>query len=425
MGSLKTFKRILCIALLLLCQVGLICCTGKSEQTGEDTSSNTIFKPMASEEMKKENDITQFELDKYLSPIWEGDISYAESAFVRQNKDGEIDPIKLLYPIEKIISVRSSDLKTEYIYGTDYTVNENGELIITDGGSIPFLKYDDYFFPLSEAQHEENKLSTKFPAANHRGMGYIRAEIGTSSSGMATWSLAVTYSHSSECVVKEPTSKRDTFKGLIEKLERGEDITVVATGDSITDGWSSSGKVGIAPNCPQYNLLFEQYIEKTYNVNVDQKNVGVSGSVSSGGVEKLDEIVSYSPDLVIIAFGMNDGGGTPVENYISNINQMVSRINTELPDAYIIVVSTCLPNEELSWSVGGPSMLVYHKAYAPALCNEEKNWTNAAVANVTQANIELFERKVYQDVAGSNSNHPNDYMHRIYAQVIIQTVFGK
>jgi hypothetical protein len=36
----------------------------------------------------------------------------------------------------------------------------------------------------------------------------------------------------------------------------------------------------------------------------------------------------------------------------------------------------------------------------------------------------MFERKVYQDVAGSNSNHPNDYMHRVYAQTLIRTIFG-
>jgi lysophospholipase L1-like esterase len=170
----------------------------------------------------------------------------------------------------------------------------------------------------------------------------------------------------------------------------------------------------------------EQYIERTYSVKVTQKNVSVSGSNTDGGVSKLAEICAEAPDLVIIAFGMNDGCGRPVDSYIANINKMVDTIKTSCPDACIVVVGTALPNDQVSWGPGSAnSLLVYHKAYAPALAEAEKEWTDAAFADVTTANIELFERKVYQDVAGSNSNHPNDYMHRIYAQVVLKTVFGE
>ena len=123
---------------------------------------------------------------------------------------------------------------------------------------------------------------------------------------------------------------------------------------------------------------------------------------------------------------MNDGCGRPVDSYIGNINNMVSTISEKCPDACIVVVGTCLPNDEVSWGPGAAnSLLVYHKAYAPALAEVEKSWTNAAFADVTTVNEEMFERKVYQDVAGSNSNHPNDYMHRVYAQVILKTMFGE
>ena len=68
-----------------------------------------------------------------------------------------------------------------------------------------------------------------------------------------------------------------------------------------------------------------------------------------------------------------------------------------------------------------------------ALKNAESGWTNAAFANVTRTHMEMIKnaryglngRKTYEDTAGSNSNHPNDYFHRVYAQVIIQTIFGE
>ena len=55
------------------------------------------------------SDVTKFDLKKFLVPIWDGKISYAEAAFVREAEDGEVKPIKLLYPIEEIISVRSAE----------------------------------------------------------------------------------------------------------------------------------------------------------------------------------------------------------------------------------------------------------------------------------------------------------------------------
>lgn len=371
-------------------------------------------------------DVIKFDLEKFLCPIWEGEISYAEAAFVREAENGGIAPIRLLYPIDEIISVRNAALDVEYVRGVDYDVDSEGRLIVLDGTSIPVLAYKDYFFPMSDEEHAENRLATKFPAYNKRGYGYIRAEIGANRPGMSAWTLAVTYKHSGACAVNAPTTKSEDFAKLIKKLEAGKDIKIVSTGDSITDGWSASGSVGIAPNCPRYNILVEQYIKKAYGINVTQKNVSVSGSNTEGGVSKLADICAEAPDLVVIAFGMNDGCGRPVDSYIANINKMVDTIKNNCPDACIVVVGTALPNDEVSWGPGAAnSLLVYHKAYAPALAEAEKEWTDAAFADVTTANIELFERKVYQDVAGSNSNHPNDYMHRIYAQVVLKTMLGE
>lgn len=371
------------------------------------------------------SDVTKFDLKKFLVPIWDGKISYAEAAFVREAEDGEVKPIKLLYPIEEIISVRSADLQTVYVEGSDYTV-QGGELHILRSGDIPVLAYSDYFFDLSDEEHEQNRLATKFPSCKERGKGYIRAEIGAASKGMSEWTLAVTYTHEELDTVRAPEDKSAVFASLIAKLEEGKNIKIVATGDSITDGWSASGKLGVnrPPYCPQYNVLLEDYIDARYGIEAEQKNVGVSGSNTGGGLTKLDEICGEDPDLVIIAFGMNDGCGINTATYISNLNVMVSTIEERCPDAAIVVVGTCLPNEELAWAPGGGSLLNYHIDYVEALKEAEKSWKNAAHADVTTVNLDMFKRKVYQDLSGSNSNHPNDYMHRVYAQVLIKTIFG-
>jgi lysophospholipase L1-like esterase len=447
----QLISAILCIALILTLSLTLFSCNVVEDAPATDASSEKASeqnstekptdketdtptekptskpKPKPTEPELDENDVTKFDLYQFLYPIWEGNISYAEAAFVRESKNGGIEPIELLYPIDDIISVRSADLKTLYVPGEDYYIDE-GKLCIMEGGNIPVLAYDDYHFPLTQEEHDQNKLATKLPEAGNYGWGFIRAEIGKNKPGMSQWTLAVTYTHNedAECVVNVPTSKSAQFDNLVNKLNAGQDIKIVSTGDSITDGWSASGKPGVdmAPYCPQYNVLVEQYIKDYYGVNVTQKNVGVSGSNTNGGVSKLPEICAEKPDLVIIAFGMNDGCSMAPNTYIANINNMVSTINKNCPDACIVVVGTCLPNEEFAWNPGGESALKYHIDYIDYLKEAEPNWKNAAHADVTTTNIELYERKVYQDLAGSNSNHPNDYMHRIYAQVIIQTIFG-
>ena len=36
----------------------------------------------------------------------------------------------------------------------------------------------------------------------------------------------------------------------------------------------------------------------------------------------------------------------------------------------------------------------------------------------------LLERKSLQDTLSNNVNHPNDFMHRVYAQVALKTLLG-
>ena len=59
-------------------------------------------------------DLKAFDLDKYIAPVWDGAVCYAEAAFVRENEAGAVEPIRLLYDIETIVSVRSADLQTVY-----------------------------------------------------------------------------------------------------------------------------------------------------------------------------------------------------------------------------------------------------------------------------------------------------------------------
>ena len=76
---------------------------------------------------------TKYSPDTYLLPVWQGTEVYNETVmFVDEQK------VPLLYKVDQIISVRSSDLKTEYVQGEDYLL-ENGYLVRTPTSRIPMF----------------------------------------------------------------------------------------------------------------------------------------------------------------------------------------------------------------------------------------------------------------------------------------------
>jgi acyl-CoA thioesterase-1 len=46
-------------------------------------------------------------------------------------------------------------------------------------------------------------------------------------------------------------------------------------------------------------------------------------------------------------------------------------------------------------------------------------WHPSAVADVTTLWADLLKRKSFADLTGNGVNHPNDFGHRFYAQVIL------
>lgn len=84
-----------------------------------------------------------FSMEEVLVPVWEGTTSYMESVFPVAEKNGEVKPIGLLYPIEEVLEIKSASLKITYEKGVDYTV-QDGKLVITPNSKIPVLSYNDF-----------------------------------------------------------------------------------------------------------------------------------------------------------------------------------------------------------------------------------------------------------------------------------------
>ncbi len=385
-------------------------------------------------------DVTTYNIEKYAAPVWEGNVVYAETAFVREDKDDYYPaPISLLYPIDEIISVRSADMKTIYKEGVDYRI-EDGKLVVImpeDGGHIRVLPYFSNKPDSEEAYTYDKKGTYGTSSPDGETWYYWRDPMYTDDKegGISKWTVSVTYKHSGgESVITTPTDQSDKFQAMIEKIEAGEEITVTSLGDSITRGCSASlnhreGAWG--PKAPAYNQMFCDYLEAAYGAKVTHKNLAVDGKTSSWGNEaaQINSVIKTNPDILILAFGMNEGGLSP-EQHVAQTKSIIDKVQAECPDTYVIVVSTCLLGQ--GYSASNQNRPFFGDALEKAFKDTEK----VIVANVTKADVEMegydtvnetnhTGPKCYEDLTGSGSNHPNDFMHRIYLQVMIQAAFGE
>ncbi len=93
---------------------------------------------------------------------------------------------------------------------------------------------------------------------------------------------------------------------------------VVFLGDSLTAGY------GLAAD-QAYPVLVEKRLEEE-GVAIRALNAGVSGDTTSGGLSRLDWLLSQKPAVVVVGLGGNDGlRGLPLEQAESNLRQIVGR----------------------------------------------------------------------------------------------------
>lgn len=367
-------------------------------------------------------DFGQYDRGQYLLPLWKGTVVYGESACVIENAFGDIPPVRLAYPVQKIISVKSGDLSVTYEEGKDYCVNEYGELEIVRGGRIPFLPWNEYRLPSFDRGNDE-----QIAAADGIG-AYILGELFREREGMRAYSLAITYEHPESDGYDIVAGRSANFRRTLAKLEAGRKINITSYGDSITYGWAASGMKDIQkpPFCKPYIEMTVEELGARYKAEIDHTNLSVSGKCTDWATEKenLQAVADTKPDLVILAFGMNDAGIFRPEVFKKNILTIIRTVRKTCPNAEFLLVSSILPNPLVGFA-SGSSIYHYHREYPRVLNEIEREEEGVGYANVTAMHELLLHRKSLQDTLSNNVNHPNDFMHRIYAQVALRTLLGK
>lgn len=351
-------------------------------------------------------------MQEYLKPIWKGERMENETLmFV-----GESDTGVLLYEPKKIISVKDYCLEKSFVLNEDYRVD--GRLFHRLSDAIPYWNENEYYTD----EFEIYRIGANKAICDRYGrQKFLKYGEGNT---FTQKQIAVSYVHEDKWCGPVPCGKSEKFARLLKKLRNGEPCKLLFYGDSITTGCNASGTQQggmIAPYMPPFPELTREYLSEKFGCAVECVNTAVGGMGTMWGLENMEErVIAHKPDTVFLAFGMNDPR-MPSEEYNGIIRKIIDRIASELPQTEIMLISSILPNNESDedWFA---NQTIFHKE----LTEIEKNYSFVGSANVTEMQEYILKTgKRYRDMTANNINHPNDFGHRLYAQVILTTLLGE
>ena len=172
---------------------------------------------------------------------------------------------------------------------------------------------------------------------------------------------------------------------------------LVAFGDSLTAGY------GVAPGQGYPGFLQRRLDEAGYSYHV--VNEGVSGDTSSAGVVRVDSVIAHKPEVVIVAFGGNDGlRGLPVASMEQNLREIVKRL--QAAGAKVVLGGMTLPPNY------GREYVGEFAAVYPRLAKE----LDAALIPFLLEGVAARPELLYDEI------HPNAKGNEIVAGVVFEVV---
>ena len=336
-----------------------------------------------------------------LRPFWVGEVVEGESVLFVRDEGKETARASVLFPIQDVLSVRTSAGDVTYEEGRDYLVEPGSrEIVLPAGSRIVSTSPGDLRRPAG---------TQKYALTHRDGNGEIRFGAGLEYAAMQT---CITYRHEPEKWKSAfPAFDPERLPRSVARLANRQPLAIVTLGDSISEGANASGMYDEAPFQPAYPELVRRGLAERCGGEVRMTNLSVGGMDSAWGLTQIDKVVEAQPDLVVVAFGMNDSAGRPAASYKDNIAGVIAAVREQVPECEFVLVATMLGNPD--WTRLKQELF---GEYRQALL--ELAGPGVAIADLTTIWEGFLEREHDWDQTGNGVNHPNDFGHRVYAQVI-------
>lgn len=216
-----------------------------------------------------------------------------------------------------------------------------------------------------------------------------------------------------------PACQSEYLPRMAARLQTGEPLRLAVLGDSISTGANASGKTDVAPHQPGYVDLFVGGLQRAGHA-VTAENFSVGGKTAAWGAEnsQVDAVAGFVPDVLILAFGMNDAsGGVKPDEFEKTISGIIQRIRRSCRDTECILISGMSAHE--AWHLARPDL---HAAYGDVLRRLAASSQGVVCCDVRAVWNFIVGRKGFWSMTGNGVNHPNDFGHRLYATCLLATV---
>jgi lysophospholipase L1-like esterase len=195
------------------------------------------------------------------------------------------------------------------------------------------------------------------------------------------------------------------FKKTVKRLKTGENIRLIAFGDSLTYGWMVN---------KGYIEFLNELLENRFPGNkITIINRGIPGNTASDGIKRLhDDVLESSPDLVFIQFALNDAytGDSP-ENYRDNICTIIRTIREKTESEILLLTSVPLNNRKENEHINKYYRVLSEisKSEDLPLVEVHKYWER-----------KLTEGYDFFNLVQADMVHPTDDGYRLMAEAIME-----
>jgi acyl-CoA thioesterase-1 len=345
-----------------------------------------------------------------IEPFWSSPTMRGEGLLFVQDEPGAPPRASLLFEPEEILALTSATGLIAYEAGRDFEADRAARSVRLPAGSrLPFLTRAELYPPWSESDPHQK------PRAGNTGTGLLFGEGDFFHRRQA----AVTYTHASGAWSGPvPCFAGGQLPAFSAKLRAGRAVKIAVSGDSISVGGNASGFMGVPPGQPACLELVADGLRRSTGAAVELRNFAQGGWCADDGLLDAERVAREAADLTVIAYGMNDNQDRDPARFAANVRGIMAAVRRAHPPAEFLLVAPTIGN--LEWAkLDRATFLAQRDALAGLV------GPGAALADLTSVWAALLGRKRWLDLGANGVNHPNDWGHRICAQVILAVLVGE
>jgi len=225
-------------------------------------------------------------------------------------------------------------------------------------------------------------------------------------------------------------------------IESRAHVTIAFLGDSITQGCFELYK---GYNCDfegtnDYEAVYHSQLKKMLNyvfpeAPINIINAGIGGNSAQQGCDRMEwDVFPYSPDLIVVCFGLNDacGGVEKLEAYVSSLKEIFHKLKEKgietilmtpnMMNTYIsplTVPDSIIETAKFTSEIQNNGVMDVYMDAARELCANEgiivcdcyRKWKMMSEAGVNTTKL-----------LSNHINHPTREMHVLFAVSLFETI---